>query len=246
MSVSDSIDKDKLIERIKALFALGDKNRNDNENEANVATTKAQQLLQKHNLSMSEVIGDSKKIKDGVIDGVARESKKSSIPKWESRLLSIVANATETHPYIEMTYLKVEGERGSKARCYKMRFIGTEWDVAIAKELYCFLHSTLTKLANQKYARDFTAQTSYLKGACDQLSFRIAEQNRRFKRENEKNQGYALMVVNKKDAIKEFINDMEFVQREYKEGAKASDLDAYYAGVNDANKMDIGNENRLT
>lgn len=51
--------KEKILDKIKGLLALGDTNRNDSEEEAKAAMLKAQQLMAKYDISAEEVEGEN-------------------------------------------------------------------------------------------------------------------------------------------------------------------------------------------
>ena len=53
--------KEEVVALIRKLFSLGNKDRNSSEAEAEAALQKAQELLQKHDLEMSEIIIDANK-----------------------------------------------------------------------------------------------------------------------------------------------------------------------------------------
>jgi hypothetical protein len=232
----------KLIERIQALFALGDESRNNSTEEAQTAVKKAQELLQKYNLSMSEVmtVNDSATIIDGITDQVSKEWKKSTISTWEKNLTAIVGECCETTGYIEQTYC-----RGSKSRTWAIRYIGTPWDVAIACELFKYIHGTLKKLSVQNYPESTPHQRSYLEGACHCLAQRVREQNRKFKAEQAANNQFALMVVSKEDAIRKYIEDNLEMKQTKQLREKKPDWFAYQHGVEDAKKFDLGTDKRL-
>lgn len=231
----------KLIERIKALFRLGDKERNNSEAEAEVATAKAQELLQKYNLSLSEVLNtdeDLKKSAGDIVDEVAKEMNKSSLSSWENNLTITVGECCECKTYRQVW------KRG-KSSTFSLRFVGTKWDVAIAVELFNYLHKTLLRKSRVNYRDNLPLQRSYLEGACYRLEQRVREQTEQFKREQVKNQKFALMVINKKDAIDNYMqNELDLRQTKARD-RKPVDSRAFHRGVADANAIDLGNSNKI-
>ena len=241
--MNEKIDREKLIERIKALMALGDTSRNNSEAEAATAIKKMQELLQKHNLDISEVqMADDKKVGEEIVDEVAVEWRKSSLSTWENSLCALVGIACETNPYLSQQYV-----RGTKSgRIFKFHFIGTPWDVAISKEMFKYLHSTIKKLSVRNFPDQLPSQRCYMEGCCHRLSERIHLQNELFKKQQASNQKYALLVINKKDAIDNYTDKLGLQKAKRKQyGGKNWDGFAFKKGMADANKFDIGNENRL-
>lgn len=242
--MDEKIDREKLIERIKALMALGDTSRNNSEAEAATALKKMQELLQKHNLDISEIsfTENDKKPGQEVVDEVAVEWRKSSLSTWENSLVAMIGIACETKPYLYKEY--VPGTKSGMV--FKFRFIGTPWDVAISKEMLIYLHSTIKKLSVKNYPNSLPQQRCYMEGCCHRLGERIREQNEAFKRQQVQNQKYALLVINKKDAIEIYAEKLGLVKAKRKQyGGKNWDPHAFEHGMRDANKMDIGNDNRI-
>ncbi len=244
--MNEKIDREKIIERIKSLMALGDSSRNDSEAEAATAIKKMQELLQKHNLDISEISVDDPnavKVGEGIVDEISAEFRKSSLSSWEGSLAATVGSATETKAYTEMHY--IPGTKSGKI--FKIRFIGTPWDVAVAKEMYKFLHSTIKRLSIRYYPNKSSDQRCFMEGCCGRLNERISEQNAKFRNQQQTNQKYALMVVSKKDAIDIYCKEKLQMMKAKKIGFGQGENNnmAYQHGRSAANKIDIGNERRL-
>lgn len=231
--------QEKLLDRIRALFALGDKDRNNSDVEAETATKKAQELLQKYNLTMSEVLDTEDKISDGIVDESSKEMKKSSLSTWENALACIVAECCECKSYTTET-------RRGKSKSYDIRFVGTQWDVAIAKELFKYLHETLLRKSRINYKNNLPYQRSYLEGACARLNQRVEEQNELFRKQQIENQKFALMVVNKKDAIQLYMDrELNLQDPNNRRPQAPVNPAAFYRGMSDANQFDLGTKNRI-
>lgn len=245
--MSEKIDRIKMIERIKALLALGDSSRNDSEGEVSAAMKKVQELLEKHNLDISEISATDpdakKKLGEDIVDEIAKEFRKSSMSTWEKALASMVGEATETKPYLNIQH--VPGTASGKI--VKIRFIGAIWDVAVAKEMYIYLHKKIKGLSIKHYPDSMPNQRNYMEGCCIRLQERIREQNKLFKEQQTQNQGFALMIINKKDAIETYCaNKLKLKESRHGSfGQGQFNNEAYQRGIIDANKFDIGNEKRL-
>ncbi len=243
--MEEKIDRDKMIERIKALLALGDKTQNDSEGEVNAAMKKVQELLSLHNLSISEINSNPKIKKVGVevVDEMSKEFRKSSMSTWEGSLASLVGLATDTKAYYHQNH--VPGTVSGKIT--KVRYIGAVWDVAVAVEMYRYLHSHIKRLSIKNYPDKSSDQRSFMEGCCDRLGQRIREQNELFRNQQHTNQGFALLVVSKKDAIEAYSRDVLKMRppKSTRFGKGEHNSFAYLHGMKEANKMDIGNEKRL-
>lgn len=227
-------EKDKVIERIKALLRLGDTDRNNSEEEAQVAAKKAQELINKYNIDMSEVSNIEEVLQgETIVDEVAY-SKRSTRASWERYLASAVGLACGTRPWIY-----------TDAKEVRFNFIGFEWDVAISKELFNYLHSYMTKLARQKY-KDNKNQRDYLNGFVIRIFNRIKEQDDMNKFKASVNQKYGMVLVNKKNIIDKWAEEHHnFNQKLKKKHHMIRQNNAYLSGYNDGGKVDIGTENRI-
>lgn len=238
------MEKEKLIDLVRKLFALGDKNRNSSEAEAQLATQKAQELLKQHNIDMAEIlVKDGQKTVDIKIDNeIVFTLNRSSMSSWEKRLISIVQFATETKGFFQKDYRDVWGKKIT----WKVGFIGTEWDRAVAKELYNYLHEKIYKLSKYHYPESMPQQRSFMEGFCYRLMQRVDEMNEEKKEDIDENQKYALMIINKKDAINKYIDD-QMKLKTARSGGKAGEFhsSAFKHGTQEANNVDLGTENRI-
>jgi hypothetical protein len=232
--------KEKVIDIIQKLLRLGDPTRNNSEGEVFNATAKAQELLRKYNIDLADVIiKEGEKIVDLEIGNeIVFTKKKSSMSSWEKWLISVVSSATECKGYFNKKCVNYY----TRSIVYEVGFIGTEWDRAIAKELYCYLHSTIHRLGRQNYPESSPQIRCYMEGFCSRLSERVNEQMK-VKVENQK---YELMVINKKDAINLYGKDqMHLKHSKGRAGGGDWDGGAYAHGREDANKIDLGTKARL-
>lgn len=230
-------EREKMLDRIKALLNLADKSRNNSDKEAEVAAMKVQELLEKYNIDMAEVLSreDNKNIGEIIVDEEVIIFNKMG--SWRKSLFGCVGDLCGVKGYwYSYPHLKK----------YEMRFVGVQWDVAVAKELYKFLFKTLDKNASILYKGEYNKQTSYLVGCCGSLYRRVQEQNRRIKEQNTVNEKFALMVISKKEAIDKYMTQkfpkMKTVQNK---NSPSLDFHAYHKGRRDGDKIDLGTDDRL-
>jgi len=234
------MEKVKLIELVRKLLALGDKTKNSSQAEAELAAEKAQELLKKYNLDLAEVIiKDQEKIVDVEIEKeIVFELKRNGFSNWIKNLMHIVGKATETKSYYQKTFKFRHGRSVTKS--FLIGFLGTEWDRAIAKELFNYLYHTMNRMANRLYPGSCGNQRCFLEGFCSSLSKRINE-----KINNEKNEKYALLVLSKKKSIDNYARiNFQSVGRRGRT-ADYFNYEAYKLGKLKAQEVDIGTSNRL-
>jgi len=248
-------EKEKLLDLVRKLFNLGDKEKNSSEHEAMLATEKAQKLLADYNISMAEVYANEDEDKESyieIIDIVAFEFNRTSISLWQKELMTIVRIATETDCYWIKKPRIVQKRNGygeSISFTFVIRFYGTPWDTAVAKELYKYLHDYALKMSKKFYVNDLSKQRSFLHGFCNSLWIRVQEKVNSIKKEQNSNENYALMVINKKDAIQSFreklIKENNLKLKNSKEQKIDIDYCAYTKGRIEGEKVDLGTEKRL-
>lgn len=151
------MEKDKIIDRIKKLFALGDKNRNPNEGEVKSALRKAKQLMKHYNLSLSELELD--KQKEDIIQENVQGSRYISF--WERKLARMVAKLFNCDCIINSGYFS----RG-------WIFVGFEAEAKLASQCYQYLVNVIKIMANI-YA---TKKLEFYAGITDRLQERIDEE----------------------------------------------------------------------
>jgi hypothetical protein len=152
------MDKLSIIDRIRKLFALGDRNKNPNEGEVKTALAMATKLMKKHNLSLSEI--DLEKQKEDI--GKEYTKTNYSIAFWERKLAKMVANLFDCSPIIHANYNRSRG----------WIFIGFKEEAKLASQCYEYLNNVLRIMANTyaKHKLDFYA------GITDRLQERIDEE----------------------------------------------------------------------
>ena len=235
--------KEEVIELIRKLFNLGNKDRNSSESEAEVALQKAQELLQKHNLDMSDVMvkEQEKVIQVEVSNEIVFELKRSSMSSWEKILISVVGRATETNGYFNKRYI------GGRSILWQVGFVGTEWDRSIAKELYLYLHEKIYRMSKQFYGNDMPAQRCFMEGFVNRLYHRVMEQIKKFKQEVDGNQKYELVIMDKKNAIEKYSKEVLHLTISHgRRGGGEWNPYAYRHGEQEADKVDLSVGKDLT
>jgi len=151
-------DKDKVIDKIKKLFALAN---SSNEHEAKAASSMAQQLLTKYNLTTEEVSSTSEKYTE---EFVVTGRKKTSV-EWK-----FVQSILRSYFFIEI----VQTRHMSGQICYIM--FGQPHNIEIAKYVRDFL-TVAFKNSFKQYRKDYQAPvghrssyyTGLFEGLCEQL-----------------------------------------------------------------------------
>lgn len=145
-----------LLEKIKKLLSLA---QSDNEHEAKLASSKALELLTKHNLSMQEVEFVGLDYSEEVLDEGKRVSP-------ESKFIDSILNK-----HFNVFTLQVK-RKGS----YTLKILGDKTNTEIARYMYLFLNDTFKTLFKQyRKSTGATAssrQSYYMglyKGFCQQM-----------------------------------------------------------------------------
>lgn len=222
--------RNNLIEKIRKIIAKADST--DSQEEANAFMTKAQQLLLKHNLQMSDVEYDNTKIK-GAYESVEFGNVKEE-GKWETLLMSVICEFNMCHSLIHK-YKNVK--KGT------MSVIGESHNIETTLYMYETAREVFRRLSKQAY-NELRKQTlnawpgfselelqkskylpyrmpfirSYLKGCASGLYRKMEEMREEVLNDatNSDNDSqddqintnqYDLMVVNNNEAIEKFIQD---------------------------------------
>lgn len=120
----------KVVDKIKKLLALS---KSPNEHEAASALAKAQELLDRENLSLSEVEGFTvSEIESFLMDS------KSRYPYWESLLFTKLATESDLYPYSETRQRKIF-----------LWVVGRQKDTEVFGYFLTFLKRTIFKLSDK-------------------------------------------------------------------------------------------------
>lgn len=154
------LNKLNIIDKIRKLFALGDRNRNPNEGEVKTALAMASKLMKEHNLTLSEI--DLEKQKEDI--GKEYTSIKNTLSFWERKLARMIGELFNCNPLI--------GEEGNRKR--RFIFIGFKEEIKLASQCYEYLDDVLRIMANT-YA---IKKLDFYAGITDRLQERINEEIR--------------------------------------------------------------------
>lgn len=177
-----------IIEKIKALLAMAE-HPNSNSNEAAMAMERAQTLLLKHNLSMSQIkVGDAGYQPPA---GIGKIDVVESIGyQWKRVLLSTIAKAS-------LCYIVVSPSENT------IHLFGTYDNVKSVLEMYNWLKTQLTYMCDRNWLtyretggmdQVNTWKSSYYAGAVDEIKTRLQKPYQEFA----KGQGSSLVVYNDK------------------------------------------------
>lgn len=132
---------DALMKRIRALLAMS--RGNANENEANTAARKVQELMVEYNLSLSDIEAHGGTI---IEDGDLMTS--SSNP-WRRSLGTAVAMSYLCDYYWGHVRVYTDTRERGYVRLDKHFFIGLAHNVVVAKEMFVYLVDTIERLAKK-------------------------------------------------------------------------------------------------
>ena len=178
-------ERQRIIERVQKLFALAAQN--DSPEEAQLAATLAQELLQKYDLSLSEV--EIQREGSSLCGEQHIQLKKRKTPTWIKFLHSTVAEG-----------FGVDCFRGLRLLDTLLIYIGVEPDVTIAKQVFEYLYNFI-KTYNLK-GKSQTQRNQWRMGFIYAVNSRFIEQN---KRKTEDTHSYGLMLA-KEQITKEYIS----------------------------------------
>ncbi|AZV56779.1 DUF2786 domain-containing protein [Clostridium sp. AWRP] len=212
----------KIIEKVKKLLALSE---SSNENEAQLAMIKAQEILAKYKLSLKEV-KEFKKINSKIIKKVSDITFRTS--KWKAELADVIANNFGCYIYFETK------------RTHKIVFLGKEEDAMVCNIILEYaidsIESTMRVIKysyrkNRMSTRGIT--NDYAMGFIEGLNYR-------FEKQKQNNREWGLVLMRDAD-VTETYNNMDFrknlncdVDFEYSE--------IYDQGVEDGKKFSISDK----
>jgi hypothetical protein len=221
------MDKESLIEKIRALLALSDTSRNSSTAEAETAAIKVQELLRKHNIQMAEVLADDNLDCEIEIEQ-CEFSDKLTNQKWETLLTGCVCLMTNTQSFVQK-----EIKCWNKTR-YKCFFVGTKEDCEVAKDLYIYLYRIIVRFANQ-YETSFSRR-SFIMGFLQSIYNRIIEQQK----VQETTEKYEMVLVKKEKGISDFLEKIGVKFRPVRKSQTYVDPEAYNHGKVEGSRADIG------
>ena len=214
--------------KVKKLLSLGESN---NEHEASLAMLKAQELLDKYNMSLSDV---EIQLEEYIFEKVEFEHKKA--PKWIHRLSSIIA---------QNSYCKLLIGSGSNY----IKFFGARPDTEVANYMVNYLHRTINELS-RKYAGTHYGRVSlgqlnsiknqYIDGVLQTIGRRLHEMREQNKATVKTASGTDLFAIKGSEVNNRF-NDIYKTNKTIGIGSNYSsyDMGAYSRGKRDGNNIPL-------
>lgn len=191
---------EKSINKIKKLLALAS---SPNEHEAQSALLKAQELLAKHNLSMSDI-----EVEEQAVEQVVNAKVDASFSKMRWRLYLAVIIADNFRCYCW------GNTSASKGYGVGVTFLGKESDVEVCKTMYIyakkFVESNIRRMQRELNSQGYKSTgvgNSYGTGFCTGLK-------KQFDKQKEVHQEWGLVLVKPDDVVKaynELSGDLEDV-----------------------------------
>lgn len=210
-----------IVKKIKKLLALSS---SDNTHEAESAMLKAQELLAKHNLQLSEI--EEHKIRNAIEDVTNITFTKA---KWKGRLAKIIASNFRCEMYYK-TY-----------RNHKVTFLGLEEDVVICKVMTEYAIECIKKETN-KIAKIYRERGDSAKGIENDFALGfIGGLSKKFEEQKQKNQEWGLVLIIPKE-VQEAYDTIKFTGKGVKPPTYKGFKDVYFRGVEAGENFDI---NRL-
>lgn len=181
------MNSDALIEKIKKLFAMGQRTKNNdgstNEAEAAAAMAMAQQLLTKYNLDIHTVMdkADTKAAAPGAGPREKQQVKRSAMYRWQRDFWRDLAEANFCFHWIVDTR---EERYGRTVRCKRHVILGSQVNVAVVMAMGDYLTEVMERLLpyENKDALGRSA-ISWREGCAVRLIERVQERLRKMKAE---------------------------------------------------------------
>ena len=229
-------EREKIIDTIRKCFALGDKDRNPSEAEAETALNRAKTLMARYNLSMAEVAERKGASETKIVHETLNPTKVAMEWNWE-RDLSRVCNA------LFSTYTFVKGSKR------KVVYVGHEQDVALSIEVHHLLRAEVM-LLGLRWSREqgnnvigMSARLKYQEGVVHTLIRRANAQVEGLTKD-EASQSTAIVVRKQDDAKAWAEKQFSLVpgRSSYRSGNHG---DAYSSGIKDGNKVSLNFKDKM-
>lgn len=134
-------EKESILKRIQKLLRMSEEN-GASQNEAMLAAQKVQELLQEHNLSLSDVDKD-----EGVIEPIGSEDFDIDKDKWKSWITSATARL-----YFCTTYTSKRVDRATYKYVKVRTFVGRESNRKVAKSMCDYFIEAVERMADKEFA----------------------------------------------------------------------------------------------
>ena len=230
------MNRDRILERIVKLFALGGEHANTTEHEMMAAITAAKRLMAQYNIHLADVERASgKDIKDvqfAIHRHVAYTRKMTSLAAYDYNVALAVEKLTQTRALIHRV---VRG--GSKY--VSMQFVGGEADTHIAAELFLTLLGSVRRFARAARGAGWShAHTSYALG----FSARLIDRAKAMLDDLTPKEAatYALVVQTKEQQLARWMDE----NTKGADRRRKSNIDtmAYYEGYRDGDRLSMSSK----
>lgn len=226
MEYTNSLSKDKIIDKVKKLLAVADPKSNTFEAEMENAMRLAKNLMAKYQIEMYEVeaAGGAREV---MYEFESKDAYAGSMAGWELYLAPTVDNLCCTK-----SFRRRQGSRSTIVFC------GAKSDCAVAKEMYSILNNVIRERA-RNYSNpsvNHTAYRSYAEGVVHSLHERSLEEIDLDN--NEDHNKYALIVVNKKTKVEQWMEDT-FHTKQSRARSRRVDHQAYFKGREEGNYISL-------
>jgi len=245
--------REQVLERVQKLLQLADSEKNPSEGEACMALQRAHELLEQYGLDMAEVHVEQGGGWD-VIDWL--DEPRSQYDTWNKTLGFAAANLFNCQSYTQSRHLNKTREW----RYISLGFIGDRTDVAMAREVWPWLVKTCRKLARAYAGKGWNAShRTFAERFAVTVWVRTEEMCKEdeLKQEaertvvdadgKEKEICTALVVAEKKDAVKQWLEDqgIKFKQRNARSNTGAYDPAAGAAGAQAGREVNLDFRNQV-
>lgn len=227
-------EKLKIAERVMKLFSLGDATKNQSEAEVQLAITKARELMMEHDLSLADIesLGTSKAKKVvHIITQTPVYTLRQRFALYDDYIAAAVETITDTENYIRNFWQHSQ-------RYWQRVFVGTETDVAVAKELFMVLLDGMRRRARDKYGKGWSKKhIDYCLGYSYALVIKARQAYRDTLPAGDQKSVALAIIADKKAARETYTKKLNLTPG--KKRRMRVHADAWAAGEQDGNLVDI-------
>lgn len=244
-------ERDKLLDKIKKLFALAT---SPNEAEAMAAASKARELMAKYNLSMGELTEHEMNDLSEIVEEFAECEFEKRFPAWVGIVSHGLSILYRVEHYVGWSRTGHTTRTGyyKATKKFKMYFVGAKEDAAAAAYVLAYILRSCNSWAKDYYQNRATDEEkaqyrrrqiykSYFVGLAYRVRERLEEEAAKFNRLEEANAACRALVVVKDKKLKDYMeeehDDLHQMRRQ-----RFHNTDAFYAGQADGDKIHLGNE----
>lgn len=230
--MDEQADKNEILSKIKACLNLASSKANTTESEMATALGMAKRLMARYNLSEAEVIAHDPTAAEASVDEVTLVTRLNP-HAYEQHLSMVCKDLFSVEPLLFGTTVNGKPRR-------VIKFYGLPTDIAVASAAYTLLRDEINKMALD-CGFEGTQRDQWRVGVVHRLRMRAKDMATGLSKEEE-NQCRGLMVV-KNQMIKAHIDKSVGKVRAAK--TRTSVNDAYRAGMQDGNKINLDFSNKV-